>query len=182
MIAFIVGKKLSGKTYYTQRFLERSRKPFIVVDSLVEYKVDSRFDNVQDFIEAMQNRNDKIKLGNIGLSLPTTDEALEFFAWSWHLNPHILVIEEFHQYGNAWGMPTQLDRLFRMGRHRGIDIVGITQRFSDLPQVARTQTDAIIFFQQQGDRDFVAIEKFATAELAQRVLKLKPRQHIEYRF
>jgi hypothetical protein len=181
MIAFVVGKKLSGKTYYTQHFLERTKKPFIVVDSLVEYHVDTRFDNVDDFITTLEKKGDKIKLGNIGLSLPTSDEALEFFAWAWHLNPHILVIEEFHQYGNAWAMPTQLDRLFRMGRHRGIDIIGITQRFSDLPQVARTQADAIIFFQQQGDRDFVAIEKFATAELAERVSKLKPRQHIEYR-
>jgi len=181
MIAFVVGKKGSGKTYYTQDFLKHARKPFIVIDSMMEYEVDSRFDSVENLIATLQEKG-STKLGNIGLTLSTAEEAHEFFAWAWHLNPHILVVEEFHQYTTPWAMPPALQRLFRMGRHKGIDIIGVTQRFSDLHQIAQTQADAIIFFQQQGTRDFIAIEKMANRELALKVSRLQPRQHIDYRF
>jgi len=179
MIAFAIGKKGSGKSYYVKGFLAHTRKPFIVTDPLMEYPVEQRFTSIESFTEALQEGELK---KSVGLTLPTTDEVFELFAWSWNMKPHILVIEEFHIYANAWSVSKPLQRLFRMGRHRQIDIIGITQRFVDLPQIAITQADALIIFRQQGIRDIGAIEKVTDPETAMRVANLRDHERVEYQF
>ena len=69
-----------------------------------------------------------------------------------------------------------------MGRHRGIDVIGVTHRFVDLNQIIITQCDGLVMFRQQGIRDIEAIEKVTDLSTAERVNQLRDHEKIEYRF
>lgn len=179
MIVFIIGKKLSGKSTRTKEFLKRTKKRVVIFDPVGEYEVDKRFSDAETFEEA-------IKAGDlpkrVAITLNDITEGDVIFAWCWNLKSHLLVIDEFHLYGNAWSMPKSLQRIFRMGRHRGIDVIGITHRFIDLPQIIITQCDALIMFRQQGIRDIEAIERVTDTETAERVMQLREHEFLEYKF
>lgn len=180
MIAFVIGKGLSGKSHYVKGFLARTKKPFIVLDPLQEYQVDVRYHSM-DSVEAAL-RAGKFTGKNVGLTFATHDEGFEFFAWAYNLEPHILVIEEFHLYAKEYEASHALQRLLRMGRHKHIDVIGITHRFIDMPQIVVTQCNAIIIFCQQSVYDIRAIAQAITPEVANQVMRLRDHEKIEHRF
>lgn len=55
MIVFIVGKKLSGKSYTTKQFLQRTKRNVVIIDPLMEYEADQRFFTAASFIAALKN-------------------------------------------------------------------------------------------------------------------------------
>jgi len=180
MVSVIIGKKLSGKTYTIKEFLAKSKKAAVIIDPNAEYDVPRRFMAMIDFENAILNKE---PLPNrIAFSLPGAEEGEDIFAWCWNLRPHILIIDEFHLYSNPWSMPKSLQRIFRMGRHRGIDVIGVTHRFVDLNQIIITQCDGLVMFRQQGIRDIEAIEKVTDLSTAERVNQLRDHEKIEYRF
>lgn len=172
---FVVGKKGFGKTWYIiNRILIPAKKPYIVIDPLKEYPVKARFEDVDTFLAAAARGLPR----SVGLTLPFQDDVFEVFAFCWHLTPHILVIEEFHLYASVHSVAPALQRIFRMGRHRQIDIVGVSHRIGDLPQIALTQVDNIVMFRQQGPRDLKAIERTFDASTATTVSALPPREFV----
>ena len=179
MIVFVIGKGFSGQSHYVKGFLERTKKPFIVIDPNHEYRVQQRFFNVESLIDAAI---EKRVCQRVAVSFSTLEEANELFAWDFHFSPHVLVVEEFHLYANAHSTPAPLQRIIRMGRHRGIHLIGISHRFIDMPQIILSQANGLVIFRQQSLRDLDAIARATNEEVATRVSNLPTHGFVEFNF
>lgn len=99
-------------------------------------------------------------------------------------------IDESHQVCDAWNSTNGFLKLIRMGRHYGINIVWISQRFATVSRELTANTDALILFRLREPLDIQAIRNRCGEEVAHRVQNLRrietvngkivPGQHIDF--
>lgn len=69
--------------------------------------------------------------------------------------------------------------LYRYGRHKNIDLLGISRRFYDLPVIVRALTDEFIFFQITEERDLQYLKRLVPDEYIQTLIKLPYYKYIK---
>lgn len=153
-ITLIIGRKGTGKTYFVQNSLTEIQ-PFILVDSLSEYEGFTVYETFDDFLNEIETNG--VASCITRFTTDAENEALFDFAFSF--SPHTLVIEEINKYCSSAWASDELIRLIRYGRHRQINIVGVTQRPYDLPKLLTSQVDVWELFQIVEPRDIDYLEK-----------------------
>lgn len=64
----------------------------------------------------------------------------------WHAGNIVLMIDEAHLFFPKFGYPAELEKLIRTARKRAIDLVFVTQQFTDLNSTALKQAHVLCFF------------------------------------
>ena len=163
-IIIVIGKKGSGKSYFVKNELLPKMKPFIVVDHLSEYgnpdSDNSRirvpiYNSIDDFMIDIEKGELKSCITRFD-----NDPDNEFlFELCFELSNHTLVVEEISKFCNPHYISEHLQKIFRYGRHKKINVVGVTQRPHDLNKIVSSQADYWIIFQQTEPRDILYIEQ-----------------------
>lgn len=87
----------------------------------------------------------------------------------------LLVLDEIAVYGKD---NLQIDHVFRLGRHKGIDIIGISQRFFSLPVIARSQSDIFHVFQITEQRDVQYLKGVVSEQVVNMIMGLDMFQYV----
>ena len=87
----------------------------------------------------------------------------------------LLILDEIAVYGKN---NVQIDHVYRLGRHKGIDIVSISQRFYSLPPIVRSQTDLFHVFQVTEKRDVEYLNGLVSQNVLNVIMNLKTFEYI----
>ena len=175
LIVLILGKKGSGKSEFVKTRIAKNVRPLVILDPMMEYtEYGDTVCTGEDFEAVLLSEPGPscvvIQDGPDGF-----DEALEI---CFDLKPHTIVIEEIHRMVNPWKISEPLENLVRMGRHRQINIIGVSHGARDIPETFLSQVDRLVCFQQMGIRDLQKIDLFTDDEIASRIRALPPYKYI----
>lgn len=87
----------------------------------------------------------------------------------------LLLLDEIAVYGKN---NLQIDHVYRLGRHKGIDIISISQRFHSLPVIVRSQTDIFHVFQVTERRDVDYLRGLVSDEVLKTIMGLNMFEYI----
>lgn len=87
----------------------------------------------------------------------------------------LLVLDEIAVFGRD---DPRIDHVFRLGRHKQIQIIATSQRFYSLPVICRSQTDIFSCFQVTEKRDVDYLKGVVSDEVLQTIVGLQPFQYI----
>lgn len=87
----------------------------------------------------------------------------------------LLVLDEVGLYGKNNPL---VEHIYRLGRHKQIQIVATAQRPSILPVIVRSQTDLFYFFAISEPIDVDYVEKFVPPNAMETILRLGKFQYI----
>jgi hypothetical protein len=102
-----------------------------------------------------------------------------FMVQSWEdaqaVSSSLLILDEIAVYGKD---NPQIDHAYRLSRHVGMDIIGISQRFFSLPVITRSQTDVFHVFQITELRDLQYLRGVIGDQAAEKIRGLGFFQYI----
>ena len=84
----------------------------------------------------------------------------------------LLVIEEVAMISKPNWLPPSLDKIVRLGRHRGVSVAWTTQRLSEVARRLTSTTDAFLLFFHHEPRDVEAIQQRCGIAVADTVSQL----------
>jgi hypothetical protein len=91
----------------------------------------------------------------------------------------LVVLDEVSSYGRIGANDHPcLGHLYRLGRHKGIDLISISQRFYSLPPIVRSQTDVFHVFQITEPRDTQYLNRLVSPAVLQTIIRLDHFQYI----
>lgn len=90
----------------------------------------------------------------------------------------LLILDEIAVYGRD---NPQIDHAYRLSRHVGLDIVGISQRFFSLPVITRSQSDVFHVFSITELRDLQYLRGVVGDEIAAKILGLQMFEYLSIR-
>lgn len=140
MIELIAGVKGSGKTYYAKNQLKKFNN-IVCVDVNHEY-VGTEFDNYTDVLKAITKNDFPIRY------FPADENEDELFLSLRYYKNLTILIDEAHLFISAYDKKTPLFSLLRFVRHLNLDVIMITQRFSDYPKQLISQATQLTTFRQ----------------------------------
>ena len=173
LIISVFGKKGSGKSYFVKNRLIPKFKRLIIFDTQNEYDYNlnsSDLSNIMsipnhtvstNYNELMTNLNYNYKQDsfiNI-LQVSDIDVMTKVLDPIFKAGYFTIVIEEMHVLDSALKKNT-LFRMFMEGRHRFINIISTSQRFSSVSRNLTSQSDIIACFKQTEKRDIQFVEHY----------------------
>jgi hypothetical protein len=87
----------------------------------------------------------------------------------------LLILDEIAVYGKN---NLQIDHAYRLGRHAGLDIIAISQRFYSLPPIVRSQSDIFHVFQITEKRDIDYLKGLVSEPVLRTIMNLTPFSYI----
>lgn len=87
----------------------------------------------------------------------------------------LLVLDEVSIYGKNNPL---VEHIYRLGRHKGIDIISTAQRFYMLPLIVRSQTDVFRVFQLTEERDINYLKNYVSDATLATIMGLDRFQYI----
>lgn len=87
----------------------------------------------------------------------------------------LLVLDEVSIYGKNNPL---VEHIYRLGRHKGIQIIATAQRFYMLPLIVRSQSDIYRVFQLTEERDLQHLKNYVSPEVLRTILGLDRFQYI----
>ena len=85
----------------------------------------------------------------------------------------LVVLDEIASYCKPWSeAESQINHLYRLGRHKGIDAISINQRFYGMPPIIRSQTDIFSLFQVTEPRDVLYLQKLVSPQVLETLMHL----------
>ena len=85
----------------------------------------------------------------------------------------LVVLDEVASYCKPWSIEeAQINQAYRLGRHKGIDIISINQRFVNMPPIIRSQTDIFSLFQITEIGDLKFLQKLVTPQVMNVIQRL----------
>ena len=182
-ITAIVGKAGYGKSYFIKSLLYEDPANRIIVfdinceyDFMVErgYEIFKKFSDFKEFI--LNNYDSDIKVIIQFDNLDDYELALEL---SYRLGSIIIVLEEVHQYSNAFATVKPLEKIIRFGRHHQVSLIAITHRFTDLSVLIRQNLDIVVFFRCSTANDVKLFKDYEYIEkYADKIAILKKQEYI----
>ena len=154
MLQTIVGKRGRGITSLAAELIASERRDQIFI---YDYMAEFRDFAIPGFIEVEAN----------------TASFSNFMVDIWKRSDEdkstLVVLDEIAVYGKD---NPQIDHLYRLGRHKGIDVIAISQRFYSLPVIVRSQSDIFHVFQITELRDQQYLKGLVSEALLNRIRSL----------
>lgn len=180
-IILVIGRKGTGKSYLVKNELIPRLDNVIILDALNEYNPSEYkslrnykvFYDLETFLIAIHEGN----VSKAILKLDNDDDIETFFLMAFHFSSHYLIVEEINKYCSSAYISKGLTKIIRYGRHKEINVIGITQRSFDLPKIITSQCDIYILFQQHEPRDIEYLEKSTGQDLS-KLKNLNQHNHI----
>ncbi len=150
-IRLIFGKRGSGKSYLLA-YLVRAVERLIIYDTLHEYYQGLVF---TDFAKLAKFWLHNYK-GNFRLIYRPTDPAAEFELIAemvWLCGDLVFAVEEIDVFGTPYKIGTSFASIIQRGRHKRIELIGITQRPFGIHRLLTSQAKEICIFNTNEPRD-----------------------------
>lgn len=91
----------------------------------------------------------------------------------------LVVLDEVSSYGRVGASDHPcLGHFYRLGRHKSIDLISISQRFYSLPPIVRSQSDCFHVFQITEPRDTTYLKGLVSPEVLETIKHLDTFQYI----
>ena len=147
-IICIFGKRGSGKSTLAKKFLH-GKPRVIVFDALGEYDGE-RFDNLGELLARIRNR------ARFSVVYRPRDARAEF-PWlariAYEVGSLCLVAEEISWAISPAKMPVEIETLIRYGRHRDVELIGISRRPAEVNRDLTSNANEIYIFRTHEPRD-----------------------------
>lgn len=181
IITTVMGRKGSGKSTMIKEIIESDQFPRVfVLDTNGEYGVDENgktlpgwtiTDSVKAGAAAMLRlrHKDEFKLAMRDEDTESLSKLLEIV---FEIPDCLIVVEETHFYVKSSHLPIEFSKLVRMGRHKAISQIYVSQRPSGLNRDMTAQSDFIVTFRQQEQRDIKWLSEVAGEDGAEDVRNL----------
>lgn len=177
LVITVLGRKGSGKTTLVKKLLTEFAR-VVIVDTNREYTdevavVVSKLDDALAYLEdvAKRPKDEAFSVAYIPAEIP--EDALDFLKVVFTLENVLVVVDEAHMYCSAHTAPQEILKLVRLGRHRELSQVYVSQRPSTIPRDVTAQSDLIVSFQQHEGRDIEYMARLYGRE-ADSLKRLKP--------
>ena len=128
----------------------------IILDNLAEYEgiIVTSFEAAKSFFENIKN-----KKFNLVLRFQTDEDLNETLNYIFKNGNICLVAEEVDFISNAYGNNKYFEKILKYGRHKKIDLIAISRRPAEVSRLLTSQSDEIISFRQNEERDLDFLEK-----------------------
>ncbi|MBA7496241.1 hypothetical protein ES702_06840 [subsurface metagenome] len=158
MIQTIIGKRGRGKTTLAKQFIKESTAAQIhILDFLGEYH---------------DLNDDRLTIAR--------DSLYGFCQFAWESSSPrfktLVVFDEIDLYGKN---DPHISFLYRYGRHKALDLIGVSRRFYDLPVIIRALTDEFCLFQITEERDTNYLKRFISDDILSKIIHLGNYQYIK---
>ena len=172
---FIAGKTGTGKSYFAGYLIEqyvRQRKgKFIILDWQTKNHIGLLKLKNTVLVKIKQDKNYDwkkiIKYPRV-LVIPTITTTRDKLKQEYHKllgvlinhdRDRLIVIEEAHNLAGRFWIDSNLEIIVREGRHRGLNLILITQKIQDFNKLIWTQVDCNFIFKHLAGNDIDYIEK-----------------------
>ena len=164
MLHTIVGKRGRGKTSLAAELIASQKRDQIFI---YDYMAEFREFAVEGFIEVWES------------NYPFDQFSQEVWERSQMGISTLVVLDEIGAYGKIGSQDHPCIRHFyTLGRHKGIDLIGISQRFYTLPPTCRSQTDVFHVFQITELRDRQYLKGLVSDQVLETIVHLQQFQYI----
>jgi hypothetical protein len=169
-IVGVIGRKGSGKST-TSRELISCRDRVVIFDLLCEYASPNVFTDYDEFLGYL----DRHPRSRMHCAYRPIDERPEDVFEDvcnavYDAGALCFVVEEAARFCGPGHLPSGFDRVIRLGRHRAIDTVWITQRASEVSRTLTAMTDVFLFIGASTEpRDLNAIAERCGQDVALKV-------------
>lgn len=178
LVLSIFGRKGSGKSTIVREIVVEHDRVYYL-DSMGEADASSGFEVVHGMeacVSAIMGTRGKKKF-RLSLRMDDTEELITLLDLIYEvaetLPGCLVVVEETSFYCSPSFLPSEISKLVRYGRHRGIDQVYIARRPSEIHRDLTAQSDLIVTFAMHEPRDLAYLAQIApTREEAERVRNL----------
>jgi len=164
MIHTIVGMRGRGKTSLAAEIMaSQKRDQIFVYDYMAEFRefqIDGYLEVTLNSVPFEQFSNDVWERSRIGIST-------------------LVVLDEIGAYGKIGSQDHPcINHFYTLGRHKDIDLIGISQRFYTLPPTCRSQTDIFHVFQITELRDRQYLKGLVSAQVLETIIRLRQFEYI----
>ena len=172
-VGTIAGKRGMGKSTIA-RMIGKLFKKLIVYDPMFEYgMLGTRVRNLDDI-----GQLDKVVYSPMNNTL---EELEKFCDWVWiHRKNVMVILDEIDEHAKGNFLPPKFGRLCRLGRHKGLGVVGITRRIANLNKTLPALSHHIISFRQNLPNDIEYLAEFIGKQPASKIMELEKYQYIWY--
>lgn len=179
-IKLIFGKTGTGKSLFTKRVLLPVLDRSIIIDAMLEYENGIVFNSLNDLLDYCIDNDINEESEFCFVCRFTSDNEIEgLFEAVFELSNLTLVVEEAEIYISPYAKSNNFLKLVRYGRHKGISIIGIARRTSELSQSFRAQTDEIISFKQTDINDLKKMSEMGLNDIDKLSDYIYPQEQIE---
>ena len=178
MLQTIVGKRGRGKTSLAAEIIACQRRDRIwIYDYMAEFRpfaIDGFIDVCAPGSMSFDAFSQKVWAETPEPTVDKTTGIVEPPKYS-----TLVVLDEVSSYGRVGSNDHPcLGHFYRLGRHKSIDIISISQRFYSLPPIVRSQTDIFHVFQITEPRDTQYLNRLVSPQVLETIMHLSNFQYI----
>jgi len=182
----VAGRKGSGKSTLTREILRHVPRLFLF-DTMGEHHwVPDEFTDLaeaQVFIWETSQTVEGFCASYISESAASKSLETDFCEISiavYEVGNLTYVVEEIPMLSNPQWVPEPFDRIIRLGRHRGINMLYTAQRLGECPRRLTAATDVFVLFKHTEPRDLDAIAERCGPEVARLVTVLDEHEFVVF--
>jgi hypothetical protein len=162
----------SGKSYFAEHLIRSNILPTVIYDGATH-----EHSNLGEVHTKLDFKLDKKNIVYQPLD-DTPDDFENFCNYVWkNCSNCVVVIEELANYTTSNYISPYFSRICRIGRHRGMGVIGITQRPARLSLIFMSQCDHLFIFRQRLIRDLDFLSEWSGTRINEKIAALK-----EYKF
>jgi hypothetical protein len=182
----VAGRKGSGKSSLTREILSHTARLFLF-DTMGEHHwVPEQFDDLaeaQVFLwERAQHAGDFCAsfISESAQAKALESDFSEVCITIYEVGNITFAVEEIPMLSQPQWVPEPFDRIVRLGRHRGINLLYTAQRIAECPRRLTAATDIFVLFRHTEPRDLDAIAERCGPEVASAVTELGEHEFIVF--
>lgn len=186
-IVAVAGRKGSGKSTLTREILTHANRLFLF-DTMGEHSwVPEQITSIDEawiFLTSIASEPDAQFVASFipeGAHEDALQTAFAEISTAIYESGNLsFAVEELPMMSSPNWVPPAFDRLIRLGRHRGVNILYTGQRLSECPRRVTSATDVFLLFSHTEPRDLDAIAERTSPEVAETVANLGDHEFIVY--
>jgi len=152
-VIFVSGQRGSGKTFWVQHYIKTLSR-VLIYDSLSEYEAANRFEDLDSLIGFLETVGENwFEVIFDPLDPQDEFEFSIFCRVAQSVGRLHVVIEEIDLFATPFLIPRGLQELIKYGRHRAINLVGVSRRPAEVSRLFTSQASRFILFRQIEPRD-----------------------------
>lgn len=176
-VILIMGQRGSGKSYLAKHLIKDCRR-LLIYDTLGEYNIGIIIENLKefkDFFLKVYNKNFRITYQPIN---PVNDFDI-ICDIVFETGDMTFLVEELDTFCSSQEISDNFANIIQRGRHKDINLIGITQRPYGIPRLITSQAKTIYSFIHREPRDLEYLKAFIGEE-AEKIKDLKQYEFLKW--
>lgn len=178
LIRLVFGKRGSGKSVLARSLIHNQNR-YLTYDTLGEYSdgvTICDLDTLRRFWLKVYQRNFRIVYQPL-------DPDVEFDAVCelvWECQDMTFLVEEIDQYCQQHRMSPEMKNIVQRGRHRNIELIGVTQRPANIDRLLTSQTKEMYILSMTEPRDIAYFKDAIGGDVEEKIAALEQYQYVHW--